>query len=136
MVCVDVNELIEASNELSDEFEPSEVVIQFINDAIAKINVECDSKFPYLSLNNSDEEPPFPEKWQRALIIPFTVGRIKQKDSSQFEYSDSYAEFMANLDEFKARYEIPEEYIDPDSHGGRGTNSDIFTSPPWFYGGF
>lgn len=131
---MNVSELVTHINELSDEFEDPELVVQFINDAIAKINVECDSIFPSLTLTS--EEIPLPEKWIRALLVPFGVGRIKQRDSSQFEYTDSYNEFLANLEEFKARYEIPEEFRDPDSSSSAGYESDLFKNPTWIYGGF
>jgi hypothetical protein len=53
-----------------------------------------------------------PEKWQRTLFIPFIIGRMKQVDASQFEYSDSFAEFQSNLVQFKTKYAIPDEYKD------------------------
>jgi hypothetical protein len=110
---MNLGSMIQHVNNLSDEdFEPS-IVTEFVNDAIARINVECGANFPFVSLNASDVEyPGFNENWQRTLLIPFAVGRSKQKESSQFEYSDAYNQFYASLIEFKSRYIIPEEYKD------------------------
>lgn len=69
-----------------------------------------------MSLTGGDYEA-FPEKWQRVLFIPFTVGRVKQVDSSQFEYSDSFKEFIANLETFRVKFEVPDEYKDPKNKG-------------------
>lgn len=99
-------ELIQESNELADENESNATVLGFLNQAIAKINIELNCEFPYLELTNEDA-PVFPERWQRTLLIPFAVGRIKQKDSSQFEYSDAYGEFLDNLDNFRQKYNVP-----------------------------
>lgn len=109
-----LDELVEAVNRLSDEDEDLEVITGYLNDAIAEINVFCDANFPFFNVNDTSRDyNGFPEKWQRALLIPYAVGRVKQMDSSQFEYSDAYAQFYANLEQFRAKYPIPEEYQDP-----------------------
>lgn len=106
-------ELVQEAQNLSDEDLQTSELLGFLNDAVAKINIECKANFPFFSINESSSPYlGFPDKWQRALLIPFTVGRIKQKDSSQFEYVDAYGEFLANLMEFKSQYAIPEEYKD------------------------
>lgn len=128
---MELNQLINEINELADEQENPSAVVNFINGAIAKINIDCGANFPSMSLEKGTDEPVFPEKWQRSLLIPFAVGRIKQIDSSQFEYSDSYSEFLVNLMEFKAKYTIPDEYKDGDTISG-----DLLSSPSWNYGGW
>lgn len=102
-------DIIGEANGLSDETETNGTVLSFLNQAMAKINVHMNAGFPYLTLN-TDDKPVFSEKWQRILLIPFAVGRIKQKDSSQFEYSDAYSEFLASLADFKAKYTVPDIY--------------------------
>lgn len=129
---MNLSSLIQAINNLADEQESPEVVTEFINSAIAKINIECNANFPFLSLSEPDLAPAFPEKWQRALLIPFGVGRIKQLDSSQFEYSDSYNEFLTNLQDFKVKYTIPEDYRDADET----IVGDVLTKPPYYYSGW
>lgn len=112
-------DLVKEANHIADEDEDLEIVTGFLNAAISKINVECNAVFPYLSVDSpSSEYVGFPDKWQRALLIPFAVGRIKQRDSSQFEYSDAYSEFFANLQLFKSKYRIPDEYKDNDAETG------------------
>ena len=103
--------IIEVVNMLSDEQEPAANVLEYLNDAIARINIKLKSNLPYLTLDPGDT-PIFPEKWQRALLIPFGVGRIKQQDSSQFEYSDAYQEFEINLADMAVQYEVPTVYKD------------------------
>lgn len=135
-----LSELVKLVNTLADEQESQDMVAGFINDAIAKINIRLKANFPFL--NKAEDVPVFPEKWQRALLIPFGVGRLKQWDSSQFEYTDAYSEFLANLDEMAASYVVPDEYKDPSTDGYFDENgvwhaytSDVFTTPTFPWGG-
>lgn len=127
-----LEELIEAANSLADDLIPEDEVQEFVNDAIAAINVEVGANFPFL-LENEDV-PAFPEKWQRMLIIPFTKGRIKEKDSSQFEWEVAYEQFFANLESFKVQYEIPDDYKDPNSNSSIGPS--ILENKPYVWGGW
>jgi hypothetical protein len=114
-----------ANNQAEESFSSSQV-LEFANDAIARINIECSANFPFMDIVL--DYIALPEKWQRTLFIPFIVGRMKQVDASQFEYSDSFAEFQNNLVQFKTKYAIPDEYKD---------TSDVvsfepdFTGNPW-----
>jgi hypothetical protein len=108
------SELVEHTNLLTDEDFEAGQVVNFLNDAMAKINTECNANFPFLTLTGN-EEPVFPEKWQRLLLCTFAAGRIKENDSSQFEYIDFYSQFDAALTDFKNKYRIPDEYRDPDA---------------------
>ena len=103
--------LIQLVNTLSDEQEPAANVLEYLNDAMARINIRLKANLPYLTLDDGDA-PVFDEKWQRALLVPFGVGRIKQQDSSQFEYSDAYQEFQINLSDMAVQYNVPEIYKD------------------------
>lgn len=109
---MNIGSLTIAVNNLTDEDFSSSVLVEFFNDAISKINIEVGANYPYLDVKDGSEYVGFPDKWQRALLIPFAAGRVKQVDSSQFEYSDSYAEFMNNVAQFKTRYPVPAEYKD------------------------
>lgn len=128
-----VTELITSINDMSDEKEPSAIVVAFINDAISKINIECDTIFPLITVSTTDITF-IPDKWVYTLIIPFGVGRVKQKDSSEFEFSAAYNEFMGNLLEFRSKYTIPVEYVD--TSVASVVESDIMTVPGWDYGGW
>jgi hypothetical protein len=104
-----LSDVINQINELSDEQEAPNVVTNFVNDAIAEINVTCQTGFPEMVLAE-DKTFMFPDKWVRMLIIPYGVGRVKQKDSSQFEYMDAYGQFMARVEEFRTQGVIPREH--------------------------
>lgn len=105
-----LEQLITEANSLSDDLIPDDEVKAFVNDAIALIGQDQYATFP--SLESMDDEPVFPDKWQRMLIIPYVVGRIKQKDSSQFEWEGGYGQFYANIVEFSTSYSVPLQYLD------------------------
>jgi hypothetical protein len=108
---MNIAQLVRHVNRITDEEVEVSTGLDFANDAIARINVKCDTNFPFFNENQLDlDYPGFPETWQRTLLVPFMAGRIKQADSSQFEYSDAYGEFTDNMIEFKRKYPIPEEY--------------------------
>ena len=119
-----------------EEFELLDV-IAFINDSIAKINSECGSNLPFVDdtlperVLNLEEYTALPETWIRMLIVPFSAGRIKENDSSQFEYIDWYSQFDMNLREFKAIYEIPEEYASAPNTNKGGHYQDTFDENPY-----
>ena len=126
-------DFIRAANDMSDESESNETITNFLNDGIAKINAECRANFPFLNYVALEVEIPIPETWARAVLLPFAAGRIKTKDSSQFEYSDLYAEFQNGLSLFKTNYQIPEEYKDPYSNS---YPSDIYVNRPYGWMGW
>lgn len=123
---MEVLKLVQHINLATDEdFELMES-IAFINDGIAKINVECDANFPFIDDSLPDEAmyafeeyEAFPDTWQRMLLVPFAAGRIKENDSSQFEYVDWYGQFDSALDKFKDKYLIPVEFQEKNVREGR-----------------
>lgn len=108
-----INDLVKNVNLLADEdYDFSEIIV-FFNDAISRINIDCESKFPMIDeLSVEGEYTAIPDKWQKTLLVPFALGRVKQLDSSQFEYVDAYTEFTNNLAQFRVTYVVPEEYKD------------------------
>lgn len=121
-------------NDVSDESESIQTVTRFVNDAIAKINAECKANYPFMSPSDAAIEFALPDTWVYTILVPFTAGRIKTKDSSQFEYTDLYSEAMEGLINFKANYIIPDEYKDPASNSMY--SSDIYTSRPFGWMGW
>lgn len=123
---MEVMRLVGHINLATDEdFELLEV-IAFINDGIAEVNTECGALFPFIDedlpnedLYNLEEYDALPDTWIRALLVPFAAGRIKENDSSQFEYRDWYGQFANALDKFKDKYEIPEMFLDANAKTGR-----------------
>jgi hypothetical protein len=124
-VFMNVVEIIKQANAIAEEDIDTDKGIGFVNDAISRINVKCRANFPFIKSSDvGSEYVGFTETWQRALLVPFTVGRIKQADSSQFEYSDAYGEFTDNLIEFKSTYAIPSQYKDVSSQTSIAPNFD------------
>jgi hypothetical protein len=109
---MNIGSLTKSVNNLAEESFGSSQVLEFVNDCIAKINIEREANFPFMSLEDSSDYAGFPEKWQRSLLIPFVVGRMKAVDASQFEYTDNYNEFNNNLILFKSKFPVPDEYKD------------------------
>ena len=130
---MNLKKLIDLANSLADDLIPDEEVKEFVNDAIAAINIEVGANFP--SLENMDDEPVFPEKWQRMLIVPYAKARIKEKDSSQFEWAVAYEQFFENLLLFKTNYHIPDEYKDENSQGTISERS-LVENRPFIWGGW
>jgi hypothetical protein len=109
---MNLGSLTTTCNSLAEESFSSAQVVEFVNDAIARINITCSANFPFMDTTSSEEYEGFPEKWQRSLFVPFVIGRMKQVDASQFEYSDNYGEFSNNLLVFNLKYPVPDEYKD------------------------
>lgn len=127
---MNIGSLTIAVNTQAEESFTTSQILGFTNDAIAKINVECDANFPNID-SNGTEYTAFPDKWQRVLLIPFIIGRVKQVDSSQFEYNDSFAEFNNNLILFKSKYAIPDDYKETNT---TTRLDDDFSYNPWNWG--
>lgn len=102
------SEIATQANTLTDENHDFQTLLGFINDGLAEINIELNAAFPFCTSN--DEEIAFPETWQRSVLVPYVGAKIKQKDSSQFEYMDLYNQFSINLNKMKAKYTVPDEY--------------------------
>jgi hypothetical protein len=119
-----LNDLLASANAVTDDALTFDAAFHFINDCIAKINIECDSIYPTYTANDSNATSPLPEKWQTALFVPFISAKIKQMDSSKFEFDEYFNEFNDNLTTFKQKYTIPDAYVDPDAQGGYDANFD------------
>lgn len=127
--------LVAHINLVSDEDFDFKEVLGFINDAIAKINIEVGAVFPLIDEQFDlpiDEYPidAINETWQRQLFVPYAAGRIKENDSSQFEYTDWYGQFDVNLEKYKNSVTVPEKYLDPNANSGMyegDFNSNMFS---------
>jgi hypothetical protein len=104
--------MIKHINLVTDESFNEDEVRGFINDGIAQINVYMSANFPYINPLDT-EYTALSEKWQRQLFVPYAAARIKQNDSSQFEYNDWYGQYSENIIEFRSRFIVPDEYKDP-----------------------
>jgi hypothetical protein len=108
-------ELLEQANSVTDEDIDFATGVKFINDCIARINIECGAIYPTYKTADTAIVLPMPEKWQIALFVPFISARIKQIDASKFEFDQFFSEFQINLNLFQMRYTIPELYVDTES---------------------
>lgn len=133
---MEILKLINHVNLTTDEDFTLMQVIGFLNDGIAKINIECGANFPFVeddlpeNIYKFEEYTALPDTWIRALLVPYASGRIKENDSSQFEYSDWYGQFEANLLKFKSNYQIPLVYVDLDAIENRAEEDytlNVFT---------
>lgn len=102
------SEIANQANNLTDENHDFQTLLGFINAGLAEINIELNANFPFASSN--DEEISFPVVWQHAVLVPYVGAKIKQKDSSQFEYMDLYGQFQKGLLNMKSKYTVPDAY--------------------------
>lgn len=108
-------DVLNQANTITDESFAFSDAVHFINNAITKINVVCGAKYPIYTATDTNVILPLPDKWAQALLVPFVCFRIKQVDSSKFEFEAFYSEFLENLSLFEMKYTIPTEYVDVDS---------------------
>lgn len=106
------SEIAQHANHVTDENYAFSDLIGFVNDGIAEINTELNANFPYAT--TEDVDIVFPENWQRIVLVPYVGAKIKQKDSSQFEYMDLYNQFQQGLNTMKSKYTVPDEYKSSD----------------------
>lgn len=123
-----VQDAITLVGTLADEGASDSEIIGWINDALADIGIKVKATFPTVIASDT---LPLEDKWCRALIVIFAAARNKQKEASQFEYRDLYGQYLTSLDEFAMRYVVPDLYKDPTTDA----ESDIFTTPPFYFGG-
>lgn len=135
---MNLSQLIAHAGDIADETVSILKGTEYVNDAIAKINMRAKAAFPFMDAGNPGGEFVFDETWQRVMLVPFVAGRIKTKDSSQFEYTDFYTEFLDGLEHFMSDYLIPEQYqsnagkvFDPVTGQWLTITSDVYTNKPY-----
>ena len=124
-----VSDAILQINDLADEGADDSSIINWINDALADIGREVKATFP--EVTSASDTLPLENKWCRILIFPYAAARNKQKEASQFEYRDLYSQYLTGLQDFSTRYVVPDAYKDVETE----VESDIFTTPPFLWGG-
>lgn len=128
-----VQEMVAHINLVTDESFSQPQVVSFINDGISQVNVYAESVFPMIT-DSMVEYTAIPEHWQRQLFVSYAAARIKQNDSSQFEYSDWFSQFQANMVEFEAKFTVPDEFKDPSVKVK--TYEPNFDNSPWDWRGW
>lgn len=107
-----IQDLLDEANILADESFDDDTMVKFYNQCTTDINIRTGAIFPSITVEDVNKPPALPEKWARSLYVPFMAGRIKQQDSSQFEYTDLYSQYEQAFGMFLASYVIPDQYID------------------------
>lgn len=126
-----MRDVIDQVADLSDESPEDASVVNWVNDALSEIGIKVKATFPEMSVTDLSGTFPFDDKWVRALLIPYASGRATQKEASQFQYRDYYAQFESNLMEFVNVYTVPDLYKDVISTDNQ--TSSIFTEPPFSF---
>lgn len=126
---VKVAEVVSQINTLGDDSISLNIVVNWINDAIAYMNTELGADFPFVEAAQGDRGFAFPDKWVLSCIVPFGVARLKQMDSSVDEASRFYQQFNDQLALMKYKYTVPDEYKDLDPVLEDRSESDIYTTP-------
>ena len=128
-MAIKLSDVVSQINTLGDDSISLNLVVNWVNDAIAYMNGELGADFPYVDASQGDRGFVFPDKWVRMCVVPFGVARLKQMDSSTEEASRFYQQFNDNLALMKFKYTVPDEYKDNDPTLQDQAESDIFTSP-------
>lgn len=106
-----VNELIVLVGRMTDESLPSLQILDYINNAIAKINLEADANFPFITAGGIGlEYTALPEMYQRSLVADFASALVKYADSSVQEGDAFMSRFNTNMEKFRTTYIIPTDY--------------------------
>ena len=113
---MNLSELIDLVYTLADEEGTPDTIAKWLNNGMSLINVELETNLPYFDLSTSSEDHVIPRKYLETVLVPFAVGRLKQTDASQFEFTEAYAQFREALGAMKTRYVVPEEYKDTDTN--------------------
>ena len=123
-------------------------LISYANSAIARINNECNTLFPYYTSATEDYDA-LPSNWQLDLISPYLSYGIKMNDTSMGEADRYLQEFYRSLNTFKAKIGglavkyangdtvngINPIYIDFDGFGGAfGIDTSGGIDTGWFGG--
>lgn len=102
-----VSDLIQTVMYQTDEVMPSLQILDYINDAIAKINSYTTYDLSFISSSELDSEyMDLPETFQRSLLAVYASARVKENDSSTAEAQHFLEEFYKNLIDFDTRHKI------------------------------
>lgn len=120
-----INEIANISNDYTDENFTDNLVKNFADSAISRINVELNAQLPFYE--DAGEYVAISSDWQRMIVVPFVCWSIKMNDSSLNEaerYRIQFEQAMIILKRNK-NVAISEEY----RLGGFGNAHPI---KPWF----
>lgn len=108
-----MTEIAKIANELTDEDYATALILNFVNQAIARINTTLSAKLPLFTTSNTPYTA-ISQNWILMLFIPYAAYSIKINDGSLNEADRFKQEFESNFllleeNKFKA---IPEAFRD------------------------
>lgn len=107
-----LEQLTEIANNYADEQFDEGLVMDYVNEAISKINIGLDVTLPFFTEETTTYDA-IDESWQRALFVPYIVYSIKLNDGSMNEASYAYGQrFEPAMRELKRSrsFDIPKKY--------------------------
>lgn len=121
---MELKELTLIANDYADEQYSISMTKNFVNEAIAKINIALDIELPYFNSplagattylvgdTQNENYDMIKDSWQRMLFIPYIVYSIKANDGSQNESLLALQKFNQALQELKRSrsFDIPKKY--------------------------
>ena len=100
-----LNQIVAAANLFTDENFTAEIVVNYTNEAIGKINATVDANLPMFSSATADTAyTALSESYLRILIVPYAAYGIKMNDGSLNEakgYMDQWEEGFKILEQNK-----------------------------------
>lgn len=107
-----LEQITEQANAFADEQFDSTMVLHFVNEAIAKINITLDVHLPFFDENTVDYNA-IDRSWQQMLFVPYVTYSIKLNDGSLNEaQTNLYQRFEGSMRELKRSrsFDIPKRY--------------------------
>lgn len=100
-----ISDLIQTVMNQTDEVMPSTQILDYLNDAIAKVNTRTSYELSFISPSEIDSEyMDLPETYQRSLLAVYASARVKENDSSITEAQHFLEDFYKNLIDFERLY--------------------------------
>lgn len=131
-----LDEIIKNSALFTDETLDNTNYLSAANRALAIINTECKTLFPFIQMS-SETYTPMPKFWAFTLLSPYISYTTKMNDSSLSEAQMYLDEFYRALKEFKDNLvSLVDTYVNDDGSGEGQANgiSPEFVSESGFGG--
>lgn len=128
-----LNQIATAANNLCDENYSATLILEFVNQAIARINATINAKLPVFTALDVDYTA-INDNWQRLLFISYASYAIKTNDGSLNEADRFRRDFETNfnlLQENRLKA-IPTAYQDTYFGGIYQVDTTVGINVGWF----